>query len=95
VYAAAGRRNEAMAFLDELEARRKNEYVIPTADILISVPLGDRDRTYKALVAGVDEGITGCAVEIWIAPYLHDLAGEPRFVDLFEKLRMVPRTSQT
>ena len=90
-YSAAGRRRDAMTLVEELNARRANEYVIPSAYLLIWAGLDDRDRLYDALLACVTEGITGPAVELWLGPHVGALAKEPRFADVFKRLGVLAR----
>jgi len=39
----------------------------------------------------VDQGYNGITIEATLGPYLDDLAGEPRFAELFLRLHLAPR----
>jgi serine/threonine protein kinase/tetratricopeptide (TPR) repeat protein len=90
--ALAGRRTEALAFVDEIDARSSTDFVPPITSVMIWLGLGDRDRTYEAVRIYVDEGYTGSIIENVLSPFLDELWLEPRFADLFRRLRLVPRS---
>jgi hypothetical protein len=60
--------------------------------VMIWLGLGDRDRTYEAVRIYVDEGYTGSIIENVLSPFLDELWLEPRFADLFRRLRLVLRS---
>jgi tetratricopeptide (TPR) repeat protein len=89
-YAAAGRRRDALDVVDELQSRRSREYVIPVADLQIWATLDDRERTRDALVAAIEDGVTGSALEAFLAPQLKSLRRDERFVPLLARLQLRP-----
>ena len=76
--ASAGRREEALAIADELEARWKQHYFPPTATALLYAGLGDRDRAFAWLDTAYEQRD---AQIIWLAiePQLKPLHDDPRW----------------
>jgi hypothetical protein len=94
--AAAGKTSDAHALLDELQTRSAHEYVPRNMPGLIHFGLGHRDDLYADMLAVTDTGFNnGFAVEAVFGPYLDDLAGEPRFAELFRRSHLVPRMTQS
>jgi tetratricopeptide (TPR) repeat protein len=81
MYALAGRRAEALAILEALDARARTGYVSPAARGFIRVALGDKDQGYALLGQA-------CAERDWLLwdvkgdPLLARLRAEPRFQEL-------------
>jgi len=88
VHAAAGRTDQALACAGELQSRSAHEYVVPTADLLIWIGLGDSARALESLAACVRHGVNGAVIECWLGTHLSTLAGDPRFESLFRRLRL-------
>ncbi len=93
--AAAGKTSDARALLDELRTRSAHEDVPPNITAMIHVGLGHRDDIYADMLAAVDQGFSGHGLETVLGPYLDDLAGEPRFTELFRRLHLAPRMTQS
>jgi tetratricopeptide (TPR) repeat protein len=89
VYAFSGRTEDALRIRAELEGRREREYIPPYAEVLVEIGLNDRDRIYQGLQKCIAERITGFSVEIVLGYYLDVLDDEPRFRELFSRLRLV------
>ena len=88
-YARCGRRDDAIRLRNELAERGQREYVSPYAPLTIDVGLNDRDSAYRSLQACIDERVTGFAIEITLVSCLDPLDDEPRFQELFRRLRLV------
>jgi TolB-like protein/DNA-binding winged helix-turn-helix (wHTH) protein len=83
--AAAGRREEALAVLAQLEQRARERYVAPFSLALVHVGLGDHDAALDVLERGYeirDPAMSGLAVDARFAP----LANDPRFTALLERI---------
>jgi tetratricopeptide (TPR) repeat protein len=94
-YGLVGRRTDALLLADELEHRKLREYVSPHSLLLIAIGLANRDRIYNDLQACIDEQVTGFPLEYTIGPYIDDLESEPRFAEIFRRLRLVqPRSAK-
>jgi tetratricopeptide (TPR) repeat protein len=89
VYALAGRTKDALKIRAELETRRDVEYVPPYAEVLVDIGLNDRDRIYEGLQKCIAERITGFSIEIVLGYYLDRFEDEPRFRELFDRIRLV------
>jgi serine/threonine-protein kinase len=83
-YAAAGRRPEALALLEELEDRSKREYVAPHHLAFIHIPLGDVERALASLERACLE--RNCLMW-WMrgCPIFDPLRSDPRFPGLLAK----------
>ncbi len=93
--AVAGKTSDARALLDELRTRSAHEYVPPNLLCLIHFGLGDRDNFYADLLTVTQQGlVNGFGLELAVGPYLDDLAGEPRFTELFRRNHLAPRVTQ-
>ena len=88
-YALAGDREKALRLRDELVERTAREYVAPISAIPIYIGLGDRDGAFEQLKMQVAESQSGWSLETLLNPYLDELWAEPRFVELFDRLRLV------
>ena len=84
-YAAAGRRQEALALLGELEELAKREYVAPEHLAFLHIPLGHLDEAFACLERACAE--RNCLMW-WVREYkLFDpLRQDPRFPKLLEKI---------
>ena len=93
--AVAGKTSDARASLDELRTRSAHEYVSLTTQCMILFGLGQRDDFFADALTVADQGsVNGFGLEATFGPYLDDLAGEPRFTELFRRFHLVPRTTQ-
>ena len=84
-YAAAGRRPEAEALLEELQERSQREYVAPHHLAFIHIELGDVDGAFADLQRAVSE--RNCLMW-WLREHaLFDpLRSDPRFPGLLAKI---------
>jgi eukaryotic-like serine/threonine-protein kinase len=83
--AASGRRDEARAILDQLKTRAAQGYVPPSNLALVHLGLGEQEEALDRLEEAVearDMILTFLTVE----PRWADLAGNPRFTALLEKI---------
>ncbi len=71
---------------EELLERRATEYIAPFCLVEIDRGLGDRECTYENLLAYVEDGGNGWAMEVAMGPFLDELAEEPRCAELFRRL---------
>jgi tetratricopeptide (TPR) repeat protein len=93
--AVAGKTSDAHALLDELRTRSAQEYVPRLTRAVIHIGLGQRDDFYADLLVITEQRFfNGLALENVLGPYLDDLAGEPRFTELFRRMHLVPRITQ-
>jgi tetratricopeptide (TPR) repeat protein len=83
-YGKAGRRNEALRVLDELEEMSKRRYVTPTARMLTYVGLGD-ERLFDALEEAYQQRAPSLA---WlnVMPWWDDARAHPRFQDVVRRM---------
>jgi tetratricopeptide (TPR) repeat protein len=85
IYAAVGRRAEALTLLDSLQTDAKHRYV--GADVIASVyaSLGERDQAFRLL----DRAVADHCGQLVFAGFDHrwdPLRGDPRFALLMRKL---------
>ena len=88
VYASSSRRAEASTSVEELRLRRSSEYVVPTADLLIWIAMGDLEKCHEALTACLEDGVNGAAIVCWFAAFLPTLARDSRFARLLERFQL-------
>src|SRR5262245_50861425 len=80
-YARAGRRNEALKLLRELEALSRRERVSPVYIARIYSGLGDRDRAITWLQKAYDEH-SDHVLSIGVDPAYDPLRSDPRFIKM-------------
>jgi len=87
-YGKAGRRDEALRILDELEELSKRRYVSPMARTLTYVGLGD-ERMFDALEDAYQRRAHSL---IWlnVMPWWDDVRTHPRFQDLVRRMNFPP-----
>jgi eukaryotic-like serine/threonine-protein kinase len=83
--AAAGRRDEALAVLEELKRRRDRQYVSPWGLASIYARLGERDAALDWLERAYDEH-DSTLVWLKVHPRFDALRSEPRFVALVKRM---------
>jgi serine/threonine-protein kinase len=83
--AAAGRREEALAILDDLKSRRGRQYVSPWGLASIYARLGEKDAALEWLERAYDEH-DSTLVWLKVHPRFDALRGEPRFAALLSKM---------
>lgn len=84
-YARAGRRQDALQILHELEARQRLRYVPPTSLAMIDAALGNRARALDRLERGYAEHDIGMA---FLGLWFPSLQGEPRYADLLRRMHL-------
>jgi serine/threonine protein kinase/Flp pilus assembly protein TadD len=89
VYARAGRRNEALKLLQELEALSRRELVSPVYFARIYVGLGDRERALAWLQKAYDEH-SDHVLAIGVDPAYDPLRSDPRFVKMLRGIGLSP-----
>jgi serine/threonine-protein kinase len=87
VLARAGRRDEALAVLRELEAKATSQYVPQYAIAQIFLALGDKEKALDALDRGYDQR-DALMVFVNVEPKLAELRSEPRFIDLLKRMNL-------
>ena len=90
IYGQAGRRDDALRVLAELDRRSETEYVSPFHQALAYVGLGQKDEAFELLHRTVDERDFTIAMlnEWWI---FDPLRSDPRFDELVRMIVLEPR----
>ncbi len=86
--ARTGREREARKILEELEQRRKNEYVDAYYMTLLMEALGKRAEALKELERAVEENSAALYI-LDVDPQMDSLRGDPRFTELRNRLHSV------
>jgi TolB-like protein/Tfp pilus assembly protein PilF len=84
-YARAGRRNDALHLVDELNQRRKKGYVPAAAFVIPYLALGDKDRVFEWLEHAYKEQSTMLQF-LKVYPDFDSVRGDPRFSDLLRRV---------
>jgi TolB-like protein/Tfp pilus assembly protein PilF len=84
-YAAAGRRQDALALIEELTRRSAHEYVAPFHLAFIHIPLGNTDEALACLERGCAER-NGLMWWIRNAAHFDPLRSDPRFPAVLAKV---------
>ncbi len=87
-----GRQTEARKILQELERRRKSEYVDAYYMTLLMEALGKRDEAFRELGRAVQENSAALYI-LDVDPQMDSLRGDPRFKELRKKLNAPPKAS--
>jgi hypothetical protein len=74
----------------DLESR---QHIDPIVRLLIHVGLDERDKVYEQMELVSRDRSNFPNIEMLFAPALDMYAAEPRFQDLFRRLRLASRTS--
>lgn len=86
VYAAAGRRGEALQILDKMRAdEAQDEYVYTFNRAVVYAQLGDKDEAFKWLERAFDER-SGGMMQIKVIPQFDIIRDDPRFQDLIRRV---------
>jgi Tfp pilus assembly protein PilF len=93
IQGSAGHKIEAQRLLDEVLAQQSRQHVDPIVRMLIYVGLDDRDKAYEEMELACKDRSNFPNIEMLLAPALDAYATEPRFQDLFRRLRLVSRSS--
>ncbi|HJR09580.1 MAG TPA: protein kinase [Pyrinomonadaceae bacterium] len=86
VFAACGRRDEAIALLRELLARRDEQWVTSYEIAVIYSLLGDRDEAFHWLAEAEKEHAVGFTFA-GVDPHLDNLHADPRFADMLSRTK--------
>jgi pentatricopeptide repeat protein len=84
-YAHAGRREDALRLLNQLEERRKTSYVPAGAFVNAYLGLDDRERAFTALEEAFQER-SNILQFTKVHPYFDPIRGDPRFADLLHRV---------
>jgi len=85
VYAASGRRQEALQVIADMKAKAKQRYVSSYAIATVYAGLGDRDKAFEWLEKAYDErspGLTWLKAE----PMLDSIRSDPRYAILLRRI---------
>jgi len=88
-YAAAGKRDEARAILEEIAERSRRSYVPSYFSALVYAGLEEKDRAFEWLERAYQERSTVLAY-LNLDPRLANLRGDPRFSDLLRRVGRAP-----
>jgi tetratricopeptide (TPR) repeat protein len=92
-HAKAGNKTDALRLLHEVIDRQSRQHIDPVVTLLIYVGLDDRDKVYRQMELVLEDRSNFPNIEMLFAPALDVYAAEPRFQELFRRLRLAPRTS--
>src|SRR4029077_6787874 len=84
-YAYAGRRTEALRFLDELKRRKQTGYVPAAAFVNAYLGLGDNEQAFAWLERAYSEQSMMLQF-IKVHPFFDPLRGDSRFADLVHRI---------
>ena len=84
-YAHAGRRKDALRFLDELKQRRQKGYVPAGAFVNAYLGLGDKEQAFVWLERGYQEQ-SNILQFLRVHPHFDPLRDDPRFKDLLHRV---------
>ena len=85
IYAASGKKDEAIILLDELLEISKRDYVEPMFIAKIYAGLGDKEQAMQWLEKGY-ENRTPYMTYLKTEPALDSLRSDPRFMELCRKM---------
>jgi eukaryotic-like serine/threonine-protein kinase len=88
-YGKAGRKDEALKILAEMDKLSKQKYVPPQEFAIIYIGLGDNDNAFLWLEREYDERFAGL-INLTIDPIFLNLRSDPRFASLVERLKLSP-----
>jgi hypothetical protein len=81
----AGKRSEALKWLNELLEKSKREYVEPVFIAVIYTGLGEKNQAFEWLTRAYEEH-SAYMLQIKIDPALDPLRSDQRFVELCKKI---------
>ena len=88
-YGKAGRRDEALQVLAEMERLSKQRYIPPQEFAIIYIGLGDNDNAFLWLEKAYNEHFA-VLINLTVDPIFLNLRSDPRFASLVERLRLPP-----
>jgi non-specific serine/threonine protein kinase len=86
---STGRKSEALAILDQLEAMSGQRYVPATARVAVFLGLGDCNRTIEWLENGYRQR-DSAMTHLRVLPLFEPLYPDPRFQDLLRRMKLPP-----
>ena len=89
VYAAAGKRDEAIKILEEVKGLTGKRYDLGAHIAAIYAVLGNKDEAF-AWLDNAYEAHTFVLIELKVNPMFDTLRSDPRFVDLLGRMRLAP-----
>ena len=84
-YGLAGRRGEAEKSLARLRELAQHRYVLPSAEALVHLGLGDHDRLFASLDQAFVER-EARMIHLKVEPAFDSLRSDPRFIDLMRRV---------
>ena len=84
-YGLTGRRGEAEKSLARLRELAKHRYVLPSAEALVHLGLGDHDPLFVSLDQAFDER-EARMIHLKVDPTFDPLRSDPRFIDLLRRV---------
>lgn len=84
-YAVAGKKSEAVAILDELQALSRKRYVSPASIAVIYAGLGDADHAFKWLEKAYQER-SAYMLRLKTYARLDKIRSDPRFRELIRRV---------
>lgn len=85
----AGRRNEAVKILQEMEKRAKIKHVPDQEFAIVYLGLGDKEKAFQYLEMAYNERF-GSIIYLTVEPLFDSLRGDARFNDLARRLKLNP-----
>jgi tetratricopeptide (TPR) repeat protein len=85
-YAKAGRHDDAIRMLRELE--QSSDPISPHEKALVYIGLGDRDQAFSMLEEAYDDRFAGL-IYLTTDPIYDDLRPDPRFAELARRLKLI------
>ena len=85
VYAMAGRKDDAMRMIEELDRRSRQGYISATGFAFIYAALGDNEKAIAYLEKGYEERAFQMQF-LKVDPRWDELRGDPRFADLVRRV---------
>jgi len=89
VYAAAGKRDEAIKILEEVKGLTGERYDLGAHIAAIYAALGDKDQAF-AWLDNAYEAHTFVLIELKVNPMFDPLRSDPRYADLLGRMRLAP-----
>jgi len=89
VYAAAGRKDEAIRILDEMKGLTSERYDLETYIACIYAALGNKEQAFAWLEKGLDDR-DYAVVDLQVDPSFDALRSDARFTDLLRRVRLAP-----
>jgi TolB-like protein/DNA-binding winged helix-turn-helix (wHTH) protein/Tfp pilus assembly protein PilF len=90
VYAALGRKPEALKQLDELDEISRHRYVMPTSLALAYSDVGDKQQAFAWLEKAYEERDPWLGLTLKSEPGFDRLHSDPRFQDLVRRMNFPP-----